>query len=50
MRLTIHRSNVQSNAKNCIYDIKCLIENIEQLKEVVCFDHSSDVKNNLCGI
>ena len=32
MRLTIHRSNVQSSAKNCIYDVKCLIENMEQLK------------------
>lgn len=29
MRLTIHSSNFQGNAKNCIYDVKCLIENIE---------------------
>ena len=47
MRLTIHRSNVQSNAKNCTYDVKCLIKNIEQLKEAVCFDHvCANFKNN----
>jgi len=33
MRLTIHRSNFQGNAKNCTYDIKCLIENMEQKRE-----------------
>ncbi|KRN88715.1 phage/plasmid primase, P4 family [Ligilactobacillus ceti] len=47
MKLTIYKSDVVQNSKNCIYPYKEIVTNKEELKNVVAFDHvCGQFKNN----
>ena len=46
-KFTLYRSNFKRNEKNSYYSIKCEVTSLEDLKEVVLFDHvSCAYKNN----
>lgn len=47
MQLTIYKANCVGNAKNCVYPSKVTVQNAEDLKDVVAFDHvCAEYKNN----
>lgn len=47
MQFTIYKANCVGNAKNCVYPSKVTVQNAEDLKDVVAFDHvCAEYKNN----